>query len=126
MQEPPAVRLSLPAESRYVRLARLTAASVGDDAGFDIDGIEDLRIAVNEMYALLIEGSEDPAGEVQLTFRLTGDGVEVEGLRAGVPATDGPELLAREILAVVVDDHSFDHDGTNRRFHLRKRVSAPA
>lgn len=117
------IRLSVPAQSRFVRLARLTAASVGNDAGFDVEGVEDLRIAVNEMFALLVEDAEDAAATVELTFVIHRDGISVEGSRGGADPIAGPEDLAREILRVVVDEHSFEHDGDTRRFRLRKRVS---
>ncbi|MGE3622176.1 MAG: ATP-binding protein [Acidimicrobiia bacterium] len=117
------VRLSVPALSRYVRLARLTAASVGNDAGFDIDGVEDLRIAVDELFALLVEGAEDAEAVVELVFGMDGGDVTVEGTRSGATPVHGPEHLAQEILKVVVDEHSFEHDGTARRFRLRKKVA---
>jgi hypothetical protein len=124
MSPPQPVRLSVPAESRYVRLARLAAAGVATEAGFDVDGVEDLRVAVNELFALLVDDHEDPAGLVELTFGVDGDMVSVDGQRnldAPAPAVDD---LALEILRVVVDDHSFDADDSERRFHLRKRANS--
>src|SRR5688500_19402777 len=107
MSSPEPVRLSDPAESRYVRLARLAAAGVATEAGFDVDGVEDLRVAVNEMFALLVDDAEDPAGTVDLEFGVDGDTVSVAGERS----LDGPapamEDLALEILRVVVDEHEF-------------------
>jgi hypothetical protein len=123
MSTPQPVRLSVPAESRYVRLARLAAAGVATEAGFDVDGVEDLRVAVNELFALLVDDVEDPAGVVELTFGVDGDMVSVDGQRAldaPVPALDD---LALEILRVVVDDHDFDANSTERRFRLRKRAT---
>jgi hypothetical protein len=117
------VRLSVPAQSRYVRLARLAAAGVATEAGFDVDGVEDLRVAVNELFALLVDDVEDASAVVELTFGVDGDVVSVDGERA----LDGPapavDDLALEILRVVVDDHRFDADNSTRRFHLRKRAT---
>ena len=122
MSSPQPVRLSVPAESRYVRLARLAAAGVATEAGFDVDGVEDLRVAVNEMFALLVDDAEDPVGTVDLRFGVDGDTVSVEGERA----LDGPapsmEDLALEILRVVVDEHEFEASDGRRRFTLRKRA----
>lgn len=120
----PPVRLSVPAESRYVRLVRLTAAAIADDAGLDIDGVEDLRIAVNELFALLVDGAEEPTTVIELSFANDGTAVTVSGHRPGGGPIDGPEDLALEILRVVVDEHAFDHDDGDRRFTLRKRLVA--
>jgi hypothetical protein len=120
--EPHQIRLSVPAVSRFVRLARLTAAAVGDDAGFDVEGVEDLRIAVNELFALLIEDAEDSEASVELTFGVDEAGVEFEGVRHDAEPIAGPEELALEILQVVVDEHSFESVDGTRRFLLRKQV----
>lgn len=98
------------------------SAAVGSDAGFDVEGVEDLRIAVNELFALLIEEAEDSTASVELTFTIDAAGVEVEGVRRDAGPIAGPEELAQEILEVVVDEHSFDTVDGARRFRLRKQV----
>ena len=49
------IRLSIPAELRFLRIARLTAAGIAGDLGFGLQDVEDLRVAVDEMCAALIE-----------------------------------------------------------------------
>jgi hypothetical protein len=123
------VHLTLPAEPRSVRLARLVATGVAADAGFSIDDTEDLRIAVSELVALLIEGSSDPARSADVTYRRTTGLVEVSGeLKLSPPgAPEAPtDDLALEILRVVVDEHRFEVDGDTRRFHLVKRARTSA
>ncbi len=128
MPAPQPVRLTVPAESRYVRLVRLAAAGVATEAGFDVDDVEDLRVAVNELFTLLVDDSEDPSGTVEVTYTQVDRGVSVEGVRAvsdGAPQTAGPEDLALEILRVVVDEHAFETDGGQRRFSVVKRAAVP-
>jgi hypothetical protein len=122
MSAPQPVRLSVPAESRYVRLARLAAAGVATEAGFDVDGVEDLRVAVNEMFALLVDDFEDPAGTVDLEFGVDGDTVSVGGVRSLDAPAPEVEDLALEILRVVVDEHDFTASDGRRHFTLRKRA----
>ena len=119
------VRLTVPAEPSSVRLARLVAAGVAADAGLSIDDTEDLRIAVSELVALLIEGPG--GGDADITYRRTEGEVEVEGVcRCALPS-DGPvDDLALEILRVVLDDHAFEVDGDVRRFRLLKRARTGA
>lgn len=125
MADPLPVRLSVPAQSKYVRLARLTAAGVAADAGFDVEDVEDLRVAVSELFALLVDDTEDPSASVDLEFTLEGpDAVSVTGRRSGAGPAPQPRDLALEILRVVVDEHEFRVDGGDRRFSLRKRASA--
>lgn len=125
MPTQPPVQLILPAEAGSVRLARLVAAGVATDAGFSIDDTEDLRVAVSELVALLIDGLDNPVDVATLTYRHTSGEVEVAGECAGAnPGHAEPPVddLALEILRVVVDDHSFTAADDVRRFHLVKRV----
>ncbi|HEY7068584.1 MAG TPA: hypothetical protein VH479_00645, partial [Acidimicrobiales bacterium] len=48
--------MTAPAEPGSARLARIFAAGVAADAGLSIDDTEDLRIAVSELVALLVDG----------------------------------------------------------------------
>jgi anti-sigma regulatory factor (Ser/Thr protein kinase) len=129
-----AVQLIVPAEAGSARLARLVAAALAADADFTIDETEDLRVAVSELVALLVEGGEGEGldDRVTLTYHRGADSVEVGGARtrrAGAgPASDGatPDDLALEILRVVVDEHHYEHDGNGRHFRLLKRARADA
>ncbi|MCG0217843.1 hypothetical protein L4444_00155, partial [Pseudomonas aeruginosa] len=60
------VTLIVPATSAHLRLARLVVSGVASLADLDFDTIEDLRIAVDELCALLLE--QAPAGS-ELTLR---------------------------------------------------------
>jgi serine/threonine-protein kinase RsbW len=57
--EPEVVRLTIPAALEFVRIARLTASGVASRLGFDIDEIEDLRVAVDELSSILVDASTD-------------------------------------------------------------------
>ena len=98
------------------------------DAGLSIDDTEDLRIAVSELVALLVEGLDDHDLVVAVEFRPGAGEVVVEGARPAVAGHLDAEVddLALEILRVVVDDHSFDADESGRRFRLVKRTRTPS
>lgn len=123
-----AVQLIVPAEPGSARLARLVAAALATDADFSVDDTEDLRVAVSELVALLVEGAENPADQITLGYLRSSDGVEVTGSRTLKTGGDGtkPDDLALEILRVVVDEHTFQHDGSGRHFRLLKRARADA
>jgi anti-sigma regulatory factor (Ser/Thr protein kinase) len=132
------VQLTAPAERSSVRLARLVASGVGAEAGLSIDDTEDLRIAVSELVALLVEGVDDPGRSILVTYLTAPGEVTVEGQGEAGPAASGSDTtaasgseggrppavddLALEILRVVVDVHAFEADQAGRRFHLVKRA----
>jgi serine/threonine-protein kinase RsbW len=120
----PSVRLTIPARSRYLRLARLTAAGIASDLGFTLQGIEDLRIAVDEACAILIEGCPDEAHaghELDLKYGIVGDKLLIEG-HAGCGGGAPIEIhaVARELLEMTADEHEvFEAEG-GRAFRLVK------
>lgn len=120
------VQLCFPADAQHVRLARLVASGLAMSAGFDVEEVADVRIAVDELCATLLETTEHG---VELTFRVTPGSVEVEGHTTG-PAPSPPDPLrmdlARQILEVVTDVYELDLVGDRAVFRLTKRAAEGA
>jgi len=116
------IELVLPADKRLVRVARLVASGVATTAGFDVEEVEDLRIAVDELCTALVEGGD--GGALFLGFDL-GDGeVSITGTTtaSGIAAFEPERLaLSRQILAVVVDDYDLHTDHGQISVRVRKR-----
>ena len=95
------VELVVPLDVRYGSLLRLVAAAVTADAGFSVDEIDDVRLGLSEVFALLADGNE--GGRLLTTFHVDGRRLEIR-LR---PESDTigiePDELALAILRSVVD-----------------------
>jgi len=117
----PSVRLLIPSSVRHLRLARVTASTMASDLSFDLQDIEDLRVAVDELSALLIEDCP-PDAVLELKFDAVDGGLRINGRieAAGLPA---PTLhpVARELLELVADDYQFSPEVDSRSFQLTKR-----
>ena len=117
------IELSLPADSRYMRLARLMASGVATTSGLPLDEVEDFRIAVDELCATLIEmGDEAP---ISLVFELSPDAVVVHArtTTTRADAIDGERLtLSQQILDVVTDGHDLSHSDGEVALTARKLV----
>ena len=119
-----AVALSVPADPRHLRLARLTVSGFSADLGFSLDEVEEIRLAVSEAAALLVEHA---AAGARLTVHYLDDDGElvVEGrcpADAGSPLAVDP--VAEAVLANTVDTFEVDRDGDANRFRLAKRARA--
>jgi hypothetical protein len=66
------VRLVLPAEPEYGRLARIATAGLAVRVGYSFAAIEDLRLAVDEAIILLLRPEGD-AGKITLLFTVERD-----------------------------------------------------
>jgi len=71
------VILVLPAKSEYVSTARLTVSSVANRIGFNIDEIEDIKVAVSEVCNLILSKASDEIGQYKISFRIYKDKLEV-------------------------------------------------
>lgn len=101
------VDLSIPVQADLVVLARLTAATVAGRAGFGVEDIEDLRLAVEELCLSL--ASTDDSGRLHLTYSCEGDAITVDcWLEPGNEAEAGMrevDDLSLRILDALVDEH---------------------
>ena len=112
-----AFEVIVPLRTRYASTIRILAASLGAEAGFTIDEIDDVRLALDEVFSML---AERHVGErVRTTFRLD-DHQLIAGFRLeSGPVDVTPDELAANILASVVDHYEFRSDGVT----LTKRAS---
>ena len=102
------VRLSVPATPRFLAAARVVAASLGVEAGLNVDDLDDLRLGVNELVSLLVEAAP-PGARVDLEFEVQDVRISVRGtLQGGVAEAMEIDELTRRIVEAVVDDHQVD------------------
>jgi hypothetical protein len=112
------VEVRCPGSAPFLRLARLATADAGSRAGLSVDEIEDLRIAVSELCALV--GGDDVVHT--LVFTTMDGAVDVEGMGGpGLPDGENAEM-ARALVAAVVDEHDIHVDPTHTTFHVVKRA----
>jgi serine/threonine-protein kinase RsbW len=99
-----AVRLSVPAALEYVRIVRLTGSGVASRLGFDIEEIENFRVALDELASMAIEAAA--AGELEVTFFTTETELRVNGRAPVAGGVDvGVDALTAQILKAVIDDY---------------------
>jgi serine/threonine-protein kinase RsbW len=116
--------LTLPADSRMARVARLTASALGSLLDFSVDDIDDLRIGVDELVVTLIELGRGDA--LSLRFELGGHEIQVLGeTSVDGAATDRDRFsLSERILAVVADEYGVSEDDGTMRVRMVKRAIA--
>jgi hypothetical protein len=117
------IRLVLPAEPDYSRIARVAASSLALRLGLTFVEIEDLRIAVDEALILLLQPDGSP-GEIVLEFTVEPHVLVIDASFSNADGTEpaiDPAALRRfdEIVHDTVDDHAVDV--TTPRVHLEKR-----
>jgi hypothetical protein len=106
-----------PLQTRYASTIRMIAVSLGADAGFTVDEIDDVRLGLDEVFSML---AERHAGDrVRTSFRLDGNELIVRFRLEFGPVDVEPDELATNILRSVVDSCEFTPDGVT----LTKRAT---
>jgi hypothetical protein len=120
------VELSFPVHADLVTLARMSAAAVASRSGFDVEGVEDLRLAVDELCISLVHDRND--GRLDLRFIRDEDQVEVvctyhpdTQVKGSWSVDEALVGLSGRILDALVDEHGVEDLGDHQRAWLRKR-----
>jgi serine/threonine-protein kinase RsbW len=124
------IELKFPARGDLIVLARLVTSAISARAGFDIEELEDLRLAVGELCLLTLQGHDARYGDLYLELNVLEDAIAIEcTLERAAPAdASGPERdesdesarLSEQILGALVDEHGRQSGDSSVRTWLRK------
>lgn len=98
------VRLTLPASTAFVGVARSLAAGVATRLDFDLDHVEDLRLAVSEACSVVLPEAL-PTSDLAIALHI-GDGALTVDISTTSAATQVPpsDSFARTVLDALADD----------------------
>ena len=126
MSHGPDVELRLPAESAYVAVLRMTTAGLAARLDFTLDDIEDLRMAVGEACALVLERA-DQGGDLHAAFDLHDGSIRVSvSADSTQDAEPDTESFGWQVLTALSTDVDTRLDGALRwvSFTVRSSVTA--
>ncbi len=116
--------LRLPANNRYLRVARLTASGFASKANFDLEQLDDLRLAVGEACALLIDLAP-ASGELIIRYEVTPSAVIISG---ACTTENGASIelddAARAVFGATVDSYAVEQGKGENTFVLQKLYDA--
>lgn len=95
------IELAVPADPDYVGLIKSAAAHIAAHADFTLEAIDDLRLAVDEAFAVLI-AHQPETGRVAVTFHVHDDSLIIEMTGpAGSPEPDKNSFAWTVLTALV-------------------------
>lgn len=111
------IHIELPVEKEFARLLRLMVSGIASRLNFDLDGVDDLKIAVEEAYLMAMRSKVE--GPLRVSFALETDRLQIDfqGKSAATVGENSPENLGNFILDAVVDEMSVNQ--ANGAFGLR-------
>jgi anti-sigma regulatory factor (Ser/Thr protein kinase) len=106
-----AIEIGLPLRSEHGATLRVIVASLGSDNGNTIDEIDDLKLAVSEVFSLLIDDAGTSPGRAVVRYWSEAGTIRVHLTHGGDNLSLELDALARAILSSVVDEYTVDGDG---------------
>ena len=117
------IRLEVPAQPEYGRLARVTVAGLAIRLGFTYRDVEDLRLALDEALIALLDGAR--TGDVEVVYGLGDDELTVEVVGnfhdGALPVSERAAERFERMVADLVDDAALE--AGDFRITLRKERS---
>jgi serine/threonine-protein kinase RsbW len=115
------IRLDLPAQPEFARVARVAGGGLAARLGFSYDEVEEVRLAIGEAWAIVL-GSEQEDGRVEVRFGVGLESMSVE-LIASVPGPrERPDVSPAadpvDVLRRITDE--LDLDAGRRRLRFEK------
>jgi serine/threonine-protein kinase RsbW len=108
---PHTVKVTLPAQPRLIRVARLVASGLANELGFDVDRLDDVRLAVGEACGFAVQIG---AKELDVTYALDERslGVTIDAVLDSEEADPDTEYaaLVAQVLTVAGSAHHIDRD----------------
>lgn len=109
MADPTSLELVLPADPQMLRIVRLVASGLASLAELDLDGVEEVRVAADELVSTMIEASA--GGRVSVRLTVTDQALQIEASTAlgnGSPLEVDP--LVDVVLDAVANEHTWHTD----------------
>lgn len=102
------VEVRVPADGAYVSVIRTTTAGLAARLDLTLDDVEDLRIAVGEACAVLLEQADEGA-DLEAAFWLGSGGLVIEiGTAAAAPSAPDEDSFAWQVLTTLADSVAAD------------------
>jgi len=112
------IEIELPVEKEFARLLRLMVSGIASRMNFNLDAVDDLKIAVEEAYLMVMD--RNLPGRLKVAFEIQADRLQIDLTSLGGSGAAGeksPETFGNFILDAVVDEMQVDR--TDGEFGLR-------
>ena len=116
------VTLSLPVNAAYVSAARLTASTIANRMGFDIDEIEDVKAAVSEACIFIIRKAPvDQSGLFKIVFNIGEDFLDI-AISCGkkLAEAEPEEQMGLHMIRTLMDEMISESDSGGFFMQLKK------
>jgi hypothetical protein len=122
--QPTSIELRLPPDPQLLRVLRLVGSGLASLGHLDLAGVEEVRVAVDELASTLIAVGD--GGPVELTFDLTASALCVEGATSVAASADVViDPMTDRLLSVVATTHRWDVQDGRATGRIERTLAQP-
>ena len=115
------IELNVPLRAEFGATVRTLAVSVGADLGMSVDELDDLRLAVSEVFSVLVDAAAELDARARIAFTVRDGHLTTTIGCDGSPLTVELDELARNILRSVTDGFEVRADAISFLKHGTER-----
>ena len=104
------VHIKVPAKPGYLVLARLALSAICRLSPLEHNEVADLKLAVTEAASQFVLDGDSPGSQIEFSFRLADDRLELELRGAPANAPESEQELSRAIVEATVDEFQMDSE----------------
>lgn len=125
MTHPPtsnAIELDVPADDRYLQVLRVTAAAVAAGLFDEIDRLDDVRLAIDELAVAVIRAA-DPGERLHVVLQAADDRLVVSGRVAADDEVPRLSPVGQTLLATICDTYRLAREDGDLLFEMAIKTS---
>lgn len=115
------ISVSMPAKEKYAALLRLVVSSIGIRLDCTLDQIDDMKLALNEAFLLILSGLKKKRENIDFDFAVDNNKVTVS-----IPLTDihvERNTMSTFIINGVSDSFEYKDDAGERKMVITKFIN---
>ncbi len=116
------IYLELPIEKEFARLLRLLVSGIASRMDFDLDAVDDLKIAVEEAFLAAMRRQVESPVKISFISSPTSLAIELKGKIAPGARDSSADDFGNFILEAVVDELKYGDSQTDFNLHLIKNL----
>ena len=117
------IKLTLPINAAYVSAARLTASSVANRLNFDIEEIEDIKVAVSEACTYIIKKPcFSTNNDFKIEFNLSPDSIIISlWAFSNEKITTDSDEMSLKVIEAITDKFDINCEGNSFNMIIEKK-----
>ncbi len=117
------IKLTLPVNAAYVSAARLTASSVANRLNFDIEEIEDIKVAVSEACTYIIKNPCFSSNDnFKIEFNMAKDSIKINlSVESDKEVDIDDDEMSLRVITALMNNTNIDYDGKFFNMTIEKK-----